>query len=106
MILLALLLAALGVAFLCWALFQLSVYALPFFLALTVGFAAARSGSGPLAAVVLAVVVGVFSFLGPLGLPTPLFADRTRHPDGPVCRPGRPGRLPRRPRPDGDRRAG
>ncbi len=63
MIPLAILLAALGVAFLCWALFRLSVYALPFFLALTVGFAAARSGSGPLAAIVLAVMVGVVSFL-------------------------------------------
>ena len=63
MILLAILLAALGVGFICWALFQLSVYALPFFLALTVGFAAARSGSGPLAAVVLAVMVGAVSFM-------------------------------------------
>ena len=61
MLLLAILVAALGVAVLCWALFQLSVYALPFFLALTAGFAVVRAGSGPVAAVALAMPVGGLS---------------------------------------------
>ena len=79
MIFFAILVAALGVAFLCWALFQLSVYALPFFLALTTGFAAARTGSGPVAALVLAVLVGVVSFIAGRAAYRPLASPAARY---------------------------
>lgn len=47
-----------GLGVVCWLLFTLAVYALPFFLAVTAGLLAYHSGAGPLGAVVLALLTG------------------------------------------------
>ena len=40
------LLSVVGLGFLCWLLFSLAVYALPFFVAVTVGYYAFENGAG------------------------------------------------------------
>src|SRR5690242_16526598 len=56
---LGIILSAFGVAFFCWLLFTLAVYALPFFVAVTAGFAALYSGAGFIGATVIGIVVGI-----------------------------------------------
>lgn len=46
-----------GLGAICWLLFSLAVYALPFFVGTTIAFAALQGGSG----IVVAVAVGVFA---------------------------------------------
>lgn len=54
-----------GLGFFCWLLFKLAVHALPFFVAVTVGFAAFQSGAGPTGAILLALMSGVVTlFVG------------------------------------------
>jgi hypothetical protein len=53
MIIIGIILAFVGLAYLCWLLFALAVYALPFFAGVTAGLAAYRSGSGPIGAIVV-----------------------------------------------------
>ena len=53
MIIIGTILAFVGLAYLCWLLFALAVYALPFFAGVTAGLAAYRSGSGPIGAIVV-----------------------------------------------------
>ena len=53
MIVIGLILSVFGVGFLCWLLFMLAVYALPFFAGMTAGLAAYHSGSGVLGALVV-----------------------------------------------------
>jgi hypothetical protein len=45
MIIIGIILSFVGLAYLCWLLFALAVYALPFFAGLTAGLAAYHSGS-------------------------------------------------------------
>ncbi|QPC42740.1 hypothetical protein HW532_08535 [Kaustia mangrovi] len=52
-------LSIIGLGFLCWLLFNLAVYALPFFVAITVGYYAFENGAGPLGAIALALFAGV-----------------------------------------------
>jgi hypothetical protein len=59
MTLLGLALVAGGLAFLCWLLFTLAIYALPFFVGLSLGLAALHSGAGYLGAFVVGMVAGV-----------------------------------------------
>ncbi len=47
----------------CWVLFNLAVFALPFFAGLTVGMAAFHSGAGPLGAIAIGIVVGLATLL-------------------------------------------
>jgi hypothetical protein len=47
-----------GIGFLCWLLFTLAVYALPFLAGLTASLAAFDSGSGAIGALVVGVLVG------------------------------------------------
>jgi hypothetical protein len=47
-----------GIGFLCWLLFTLAVYALPFFAGLTVGLAAFHGDSGVIGALVVGVLAG------------------------------------------------
>jgi len=47
-----------GVAFFCWLLFTLAVYALPFFAGLSVGLAAFHSGSGVIGSIIVGVLAG------------------------------------------------
>ena len=61
MIIIATILSIIGVGFLCWLLFTLAVYALPFFAALTAGLAAFHAGAGVLGAIFLAMLAGAFT---------------------------------------------
>jgi hypothetical protein len=65
MIIIGIVLSFVGFAYLCWLLFALAVYALPFFAGATVGLAAYHSGSGPVAAIIVgAIASGVVLVLG------------------------------------------
>jgi hypothetical protein len=69
MIVSGLILSVFGVGFLCWLLFTLAVYALPFFVGTTVGLAAYHSGAGVIGALgvgsaagAVTLVAGQFAF--------------------------------------------
>ena len=48
-----------GLGFLCWLLFTLAIYALPFFVGLSLGFAAFHSGAGYFGAFVVGMIAAV-----------------------------------------------
>ena len=56
--LLGLVLGFLGLGFLCWLLFTLAVYALPFFAGMTAGLAAFHSGAGAIGALIVGILAG------------------------------------------------
>ena len=58
MIVIGLIVSAFGIGFLCWLLFTLAVYALPFFAGITVGLAAYHSGAGVVGALVVGFAAG------------------------------------------------
>jgi hypothetical protein len=58
MIIIGIILSAVGIGFFCWLLFTLAVYALPFFAAMTAGFAVYHNGSGVMGALVVGVLAG------------------------------------------------
>jgi len=60
---LAVALTILGLAFICWLLFTLAVYALPFFAAVAAGMWAYGTGAGALGAVVIGFLAGVATLL-------------------------------------------
>jgi hypothetical protein len=62
MIILGIVLIIAGIGFLCWLLFTLAVYALPFFAGLTAGLAAYHSGAGVVGAIFVAVFAGTATF--------------------------------------------
>ena len=57
----ALSIAALG--FICWLLFNLAVYALPFFAGVSVGLLAYESGAGAIGAMIVGLVLGVVTLV-------------------------------------------
>jgi hypothetical protein len=63
MLIIGIILALVALAYLCWLLFALAVYALPFFAALSAGLAAYHSGSGPIGAIVVGVIAGAVTLL-------------------------------------------
>jgi hypothetical protein len=63
MIIIGIILSFVGLAYLCWLLFALAVYALPFFAGLTAGLAAYHSGSGPIGAIVVAAIASAITLL-------------------------------------------
>ena len=63
MLIIGIVLAFVALAYLCWLLFALAVYALPFFAGLSAGLAAYRSGSGPIGAIIVGVVTGAVTLL-------------------------------------------
>jgi hypothetical protein len=63
MIIIGIVLSFVGLAYLCWLLFALAVYALPFFAGLTAGFAAYHSGSGPIGAIVVGAIASAITLL-------------------------------------------
>jgi len=63
MLIIGITLAFVALAYLCWLLFALAVYALPFFAGLSAGFAAYHSGSGPLGAIIVGAVAGAVTLL-------------------------------------------
>lgn len=56
--LIGLVLGFLGLGFLCWLLFTLAVYALPFFAGMTAGLAAFQSGAGITGAFIVGILTG------------------------------------------------
>jgi hypothetical protein len=56
MIIVSLLLSIVGVGLLCWLLFALAVYALPFFVGMTVGLAAYANGAGAIGAIAIGLI--------------------------------------------------
>jgi hypothetical protein len=63
MIIIGIVLSFVGLAYLCWLLFVLAVYALPFFAGLTAGLAAYHSGSGPIGAIVVGAIASAITLL-------------------------------------------
>jgi hypothetical protein len=63
MLIIGIILAFVALAYLCWLLFALAVYALPFFAGLSAGLAAYHSGSGPIGAIIVGVVAGGVTLL-------------------------------------------
>lgn len=60
MLVIGILLNIIGLGFFCWALFTLAIYALPFFVGVTMGLYAHHAGAGPLGAVGLGLVAAAF----------------------------------------------
>jgi hypothetical protein len=58
MLVIGLILSIFGIGFLCWLIFTLAVYALPFFVGLTAGMAAFHGGAGVIGALLVGIVVG------------------------------------------------
>ena len=63
MLIIGIILAFVALAYLCWLLFALAVYALPFFAGLSAGLAAYHSGAGPIGAIIVGVVAGAVTLL-------------------------------------------
>jgi hypothetical protein len=71
MIIIGIVLNFVGLAYLCWLLFALAVYALPFFAGLTAGLAAYHTGSGPIGAIVVGAIASAITLLlGQIALTT------------------------------------
>ncbi|MCP3418617.1 hypothetical protein NLM16_31360 [Bradyrhizobium brasilense] len=62
MIVLGPLLVIVGIGFFCWLLFTIAVFALPFFVGLTVGMWAFDSGAGALGGILVGLVAGGATF--------------------------------------------
>lgn len=60
MLALGIVLNIIGLGFFCWALFTLAIYALPFFVGMTVGVYVHESGTGPLGAIGSGIVAAAF----------------------------------------------
>jgi hypothetical protein len=63
MIILGVILSLVGITTLCWLLFTLAVYALPFFVGMTVGLAAYHAGADTITAILLGFVGGVTTLI-------------------------------------------
>ncbi|MBN9511372.1 MAG: hypothetical protein J0I21_19975 [Alphaproteobacteria bacterium] len=61
MLVIGLILSIFGIGLFCWLIFNLAVYALPFFVGLTAGMAAFHSGAGLLGALLVGLVVGALT---------------------------------------------
>lgn len=75
MIFLGILLCIAGIGFLCWLLFMLAVYALPFFVGVTAGVWAHGTGAGPIGAFMVGIAAAgvtlaagqfIFTFVRPV----------------------------------------
>jgi hypothetical protein len=63
MIIIGLILSVFGIGFLCWLMFTLAVYALPFFAAMAVGLAAYHSGAGVIGALAVGFAAGAVTLV-------------------------------------------
>ena len=63
MLIIGIILSFVVLGFLCWLLFALAVYALPFFAGVTAGLAAFHSGSGPIAAILVGLIAGAVTLV-------------------------------------------
>ena len=58
MLVIGIILSVFGLGFICWLLFTLAIYALPFFAGLTAGLAAFHSGAGVIGAFIVGILAG------------------------------------------------
>jgi hypothetical protein len=58
MLVFGIILSVFGLGFICWLLFTLAIYALPFYAGLTLGLAAFHSGSGVIGAFIVGILAG------------------------------------------------
>lgn len=63
MLALGLVLNALGIGLFCWAIFSLAVYALPFYVALSIGMTAFQSGAGLIGTLLIATAGGALTLV-------------------------------------------
>src|SRR5262245_15415404 len=63
MIIIGIVLALVGLAYLCWLLFALAVYALPLFAGITAGLAIYHTGSGPIGAIIVGLIAGTIPLI-------------------------------------------
>jgi len=63
MLAIGLVLNTLGIGLFCWAIFALAVYALPFFVALSIGMTALQNGVGILGALLIGTACGVLTLV-------------------------------------------
>ena len=63
MIIIGIVLALVGLAYLCWLLFALAVYALPLFAGVTAGLAIYHTGSGPIGAIIVGLIAGTITLI-------------------------------------------
>ncbi|WP_375778588.1 hypothetical protein ACE103_05355 [Bradyrhizobium sp. ma5] len=63
MLAIGLVLNTLGIGLFCWAIFALAVYALPFFVALTIGMMALQSGAGIIGTLLIATAGGALTLV-------------------------------------------
>jgi len=63
MLAIGLVLNTLGIGLFCWAIFTLAVYALPFFVTLSIGMTAFQSGAGLIGALLLATAGGALTLV-------------------------------------------
>ncbi|MBB4395123.1 hypothetical protein [Bradyrhizobium sp. ERR14] len=63
MLALGLVFNTLGIGLFCWAIFALAVYALPFFVALSIGMTAFQSGAGLIGALLIATAGGALTLV-------------------------------------------
>ena len=63
MIVIGILLGVVGVGFLCWLMFSLAVYALPFFAAVSAGSWAYHGDAGPVATIFVGILAGVVTLV-------------------------------------------
>jgi len=63
MIIVGLILSVFGIGFLCWLLFTLAVYALPFYVAMIAGLAAYHSGAGAIGAFLVGLLAGALTLV-------------------------------------------
>ena len=63
MIIVGLILSVFGIGFLCWLLFTLAVYALPFYAGLTAAFAVYHGGAGAFGAIVVGFLAGATTLI-------------------------------------------
>jgi hypothetical protein len=63
MLIIGVILAMVGLAYLCWLLFALAVHALPLFAGVTVGLAAYHGGSGPIGAIIVGAIASSITLI-------------------------------------------
>src|SRR5262249_11292763 len=63
MIIIGIVLALVGLVYLCWLLFALAVYALPLFAGVTAGLAIYHSGSGPIGAIIVGLIASTITLI-------------------------------------------
>ncbi len=63
MIVIGIILSIFGIGFLCWVLFTLAVYALPFFAAVSAGMYAYETGAGPIGVIAVGLIAGALTLV-------------------------------------------